>query len=89
MDSGGTSYLAVKFKHESVAPNLTHTVEVSDDLTSWLPGLSYTGAQNPTGPIITTEVSRDGSPKQTITVRDNQPISAHPKRFLRVRESVR
>jgi hypothetical protein len=79
----------VKFKHESAAPDLTHTVELSDDLTAWQPGLSYTGAQNPTGPVITTEVSRDGSPKQTITVRDSQPISANPNRFLRVRESVR
>jgi len=82
-----TNYLAVTFKRRSGVSNVTHTVELSDDLGSWLPTSSYAATGNIPNTSFTTEASRTGTPTETITVRENTPLGSYPQRFMRVRVS--
>jgi hypothetical protein len=83
--NAGTNYLAVTFKRRSPVSNVTHTVELSDDLVHWLAGSSYNLTNVAANTPLTTEVSRTGTNTETIMVRENLPIGAAPQRFMRVR----
>ena len=65
--------------------SMTQTVEVSEDLATWTPGLSYGAGLAPAGAALLTEISRTGTNLQTIVVRDQMPLGSAPARFLRVR----
>jgi hypothetical protein len=83
-----TNYLALTFKRRAVVTDVTHTVELSDDLASWVAGSSYNLTNvNPNTPL-TTEVSRTGTNTETIVVRENAPLGSAPKRFMRVKVSA-
>ena len=83
--NAGTNYLAIAFKRRVAATNLTHVVEVSSDLATWLAGSTYSFlGSNPNTPL-TTEVSRSGTNTETIVVRDNNPMGSTTNRFMRVR----
>ena len=85
--NGNTNYFAITFKRRLGVSNVTHTVELSDDLATWLPGSSYSATNiNPNTPL-TTEVSRTGTNTETIVVRENVPMDSVPKGFLRVKVS--
>jgi hypothetical protein len=85
--NGNTNYFAITFKRRLGVSNVTHTVELSDDLATWLPGSSYSATNiNPNTPL-TTEVSRTGTNTETIIVRENVPMDSVPKSFLRVKVS--
>ena len=85
--ANGINHPAVTFKRQLAATNLSFTVETSPDLVNWITGSSYASTGN--NPITTTtrEVSRGGSPLETITVRDNFPMSSGTNLFMRVRVS--
>ena len=84
---GPDSYLSLTFKRNPAATNVTKTVEISTDLINWLAGSSYSAAgDNPTT-ALTTEIARTGTTNQAIVVRDNQPITAAPQKFMRVKVS--
>jgi hypothetical protein len=83
--NAGSSYLGIKFNRRLGVSNVTHTVELSDDLANWQPGSSYSATNvNPNTPV-TTEVSRIGTNTETIIVRENTPIPSAPQRFMRVK----
>src|ERR1051326_5314328 len=70
--SGNTNYLAITFKRRTGASNVTHTVEVSDDLSSWTGGSSYSATNSISNTALTSEVSRSGTITETIVVRENR-----------------
>ncbi|MEO6034397.1 MAG: hypothetical protein ABIQ35_03995, partial [Verrucomicrobiota bacterium] len=58
--NGTTNFLSLTFKRQLAATNLTHTVEVSDDLTNWFAGSSYSITNVLPITPNTTEVARNG-----------------------------
>ena len=85
--NGSTQYLAVTFKRRPAVSNVTHAVQLSDDLKTWLAGSSYSATGNVPNTTLTTEVSRAGTNTETIVVRENAPLGSTPQRFMRVRVS--
>lgn len=83
--NGPTRNLALTFRRNLAASNLTHTVEVSTNLVTWSPGSTYTPSNTIPVSSQTTELNRTGTNFETITVRDNVPLDAAGRRFLRVR----
>lgn len=81
--TNGERYLAVTFPLVTAASDITYRVGVSADLQAWLPGCSYSGTNRLTAAEHTTEHTRTGAGLETITVRDNVPLSAAAQRFLR------
>ena len=75
------------FSPFSETSNLTHTVELSDDLASWVTGSVYSATGSVPNTPLTTEVSRAGTNTETIIIRETAPIGAAPQRFMRVRVS--
>jgi hypothetical protein len=68
-------YLAITYTENLASTDVTKRVEVSSDLTNWA-----------SGPAATTEVSSSilGT-LRTVTVRDNVPLTAGSRRFIRVK----
>jgi hypothetical protein len=85
--NANTNFAAISFKRRLGVSNVTHTVELSDDLTTWLSGSCYSATNVIANTPLTTEVSRTGTNTESITVRENVPIDSVPKRFLRVKVS--
>ncbi len=83
--NGVTNFLALTFKRQLAATNLTHTVEVSVDLSNWLAGSTYFMTNPASATTNTTEIGRNGTNIETIIVRDNVPVNSAPQRFMRVR----
>ena len=85
---GANRYLSLTFTRPLSATDITYQVEVSGDLGAFLPGSLYTAAGNVPTNTHTTEYARgnDGI-RETITVRDNTPLTGTPARFLRLRVS--
>jgi hypothetical protein len=81
----GTNYLALTFTRRPAVTNITQTVEVSDGLADWIAGSQYTGTNAVPNTATTTELRRSGSPAESVTVRDNVPLDAATRRFMRVR----
>jgi hypothetical protein len=81
----GTNYLALTFIRRPAVTNMTQTVEVSGGLAGWIAGSQYTGTNAVSDTAATTELQRTGSPAESVTVRDNVPLDAAPRRFMRVR----
>ena len=67
--------------------NVTQTVEISDDLSSWVGGSSYSAANSIPNTPLTSEVSRSGTNTESIIVRENLPLTSAPQSFMRVRVS--
>ena len=86
-NSGGTNFPALTFKRRIGVSNVTHTVQLSGDLLNWTNGSQYSETGNISNTTFTTEVNRNGSNTETITVRGNLPINSAPKQFLRVQVS--
>jgi len=81
----GTNYLAIEFNRRLAATNLTHTVELSDELFNWVSGSTYGLSGDTPNTPFSTEVRRSGSINETIVVRDNSPLGTLTNRFMRVR----
>jgi hypothetical protein len=87
-NNAGSNYLSVAFSRRLAATNLTYTVEVSDNLTQWLTGSSYSAIGSTPNTVLTSEVSHNGTNTQRIVVRENNPVTTGTNRFMRVRVST-
>jgi hypothetical protein len=85
--TGNSNYLAISFKRRIGVSNVTHTVELSSDLTNWQPGSYYSETNSVANSPSTSEVSRLGTNSETIVVRENLPLNAPAPAFMRVRVS--
>ncbi|HEY0456603.1 MAG TPA: hypothetical protein VGE41_09530 [Verrucomicrobiae bacterium] len=84
---GNANYLALTFKRRSGVTNVTHAVEVSEDLQNWTTGHSYKGTNVNVVVPVTTEMMRVPGATETIQVIDNQPMQPGGSRFMRVKVS--
>jgi photosystem II stability/assembly factor-like uncharacterized protein len=85
LDAG--QHLTITFSRPAGIAGLTYLVEASGDLSTWLPGSSYSTSGDMPSNANTTQVSRTSAGGfETITVRDNLDINAG-RRFLRLRVS--
>ena len=82
---GGTNYFAIQFNRALAATDASFTVQSSGNLASWLDGVSYSNATNVLATPESVEVSRGGSPIESIVVRSTSPVPASPQGFLRLR----
>ena len=71
----------LSFQRAQAPVDVTCTVQVSPDLANWFDGSSYAGAANISANAFTTEISRAGTPVETIVVRAN----AAAPRYLRLK----
>jgi hypothetical protein len=85
--NGSGNFLALTFKRRLGVSNVTHTVQVSPDLINWTNGSIYSATGSVPDTALTTEISRNGTTNETITIRGNSPISSAPQQFMRVRVS--
>jgi hypothetical protein len=80
----GTNQFQISFVRRPAEPGVTYHVQASGDLVSWSDVATY----NSTNIVVTaqvSEVSRIGSPNETVTIRDGTSMSSQSKRFLRLR----
>jgi hypothetical protein len=68
------NYQTITFRKRQDAPQLNYLVEISDGLASWTQVANIVGPPKDNG---------DGT--DSVTVRDEQPIGANSKRFMRLR----
>ncbi len=78
----GTNHLQISFVRRPAEFGVTYHVQVSTNLAVWSDLATYTGTNSILG-SQTLEVSRNGSPNETVTVRDLVALVRSP-RFLRV-----
>jgi hypothetical protein len=78
-----TDFFQITFTHRPAETGLTYHVQASDDLEQWSDIASYSGS-NAKVSLEAMEVSRSGSPIETVTVRDLTGISGQRARFMRV-----
>ncbi len=71
-------YMTISFVQRVAPTDLTYTVEVSSDMSTWNSGSSYTTQ------VSTTAID---AATQRVVVRDNTLVSAATRRFIRVRVS--
>ena len=67
----------------SAESGVTYHVQSSSNLVTWTDLATYTG----TNRVLTTqavEISRTGSPNETVTVRDTSGMNGKTSRYLRV-----
>jgi hypothetical protein len=81
----GSNYLTLTFQRSTSATDVSCTVQVSGNLATWLNGSSYGANGSTPSNANTTEVSDTASNGlETIVVRDNTPMSAASRRFIRL-----
>jgi hypothetical protein len=68
-------YLSITFTERNLPTDLIYTVQVSGDMQTWNSGSAYTTQ------VSSTTIDAN---TQSVTVRDNTPISGASKRFIRV-----
>jgi hypothetical protein len=79
----GTNYFQISFVRRPAESGVTYHVQTSTDMAAWSDIASYAG----TNIVLTTEaaeISRTGSPNETVTVRDTFAMASNTARFLRV-----
>lgn len=72
----GQTHYAIRWQRSPAAARLTTTVEISSDLTHWFSGPAHTAVVG---------VTDNGDGTETITVRDQSPPTAEPRRYFRLR----
>jgi hypothetical protein len=80
----GTNYFSIQFNRVLAATDARFTVLTSNDLTDWALGSSYTATSSVPVTATSAEVSRVGSPVETITVRSTSPVTSVGQGFLRL-----
>ncbi len=83
MRAGADEFLTLTFVRDTAATDVTHVVECADDL-----GGPWSGF-DPLRPARQLSVSAEtpSAGRETITVRDDQPLSATSRRFMRLRRA--
>ncbi len=83
--SAASGALALTFRRNLSATDLTYTVQVSDDLAAWHDGSTYSATGTTASNGYTTETSRTPfSGYEIISVRDNALLSAGTPHFIRL-----
>ena len=80
----GNHYFEVSFVHRPAENTVTYHVQSSPDLVNWTDIARYCGSNS----VLTanaTEVSRAGSPDESVTLRENSAMPGTPRQYLRVR----
>lgn len=78
--------IEISFICDSNRPDLTYTVEASDDLTSWTTEIARSVSGATIVPVNNLSVVSDsGTGARFVTVTDNADISMNGRRFLRVK----
>jgi hypothetical protein len=78
-----TNYFQITFVHRPAESGVTYHVQASTDLSAWSDIATYSSSNS----VLTAqamEVSRVGSPDESVTVRDTTGINGNPSRFLRI-----
>jgi hypothetical protein len=78
-----TNYFQVSFTRRPAEPGVTWRLQTSADLISWSDIAAYTGTNSVLGPQVA-EVSRTGSPNETVTIRGTAALASQNGRFIRV-----
>jgi hypothetical protein len=81
--NSANNYFQITFVHRPAESGVTYHIQASSDLASWSDIATYTGSNS----VLTAsaaEVARNGSPDESVTVRETGPITGQPKHFLRV-----
>lgn len=78
-----TNYFQVTFIRRPAEEGVTYHVQKSSDLVNWTDIATYSSA-NISLTTEAVEVSRTGSPNESVTVRDVSGINSQDKRYLRV-----
>jgi hypothetical protein len=81
--SQNASFLEITFVRRPAESGVTYHVQESANLNSWTDIATYAGS-NIVLSAQATEVSRVGSPNESVRVRDSTGLAANPARFLRV-----
>ena len=79
----GTNRFQISFIRRPAEPGVTYHVQASADFSTWSDIASYAG----TNIFLTAqavEISRTGSPNETVTIGDSFAMASQTKRFLRV-----
>ena len=84
--NAGTNFFQITFNHRPAELGVTYHVQSSTNLTTWSDIASYSS----TNRVLTAqafELSRSGSPNESVTIRDNASINANATgaHFMRVR----
>jgi hypothetical protein len=77
VEHNGTDYLALSFRRQKDALDLSYEVQFSNDLISWIPSEETVGEPRDNG---------DGT--ETVTIRDQIPASGNSTRYTRVRIAI-
>jgi len=78
-----TNYFQINFIRRPAEPGVTWHVQTSADLVTWSDIATYSS----TNSVLTaqvSEVSRTGSPNETVTLRSTAALAGQTARFLRV-----
>ena len=78
------TFLSITFPRSADASDLTFRVKVSGDLVTWDDGSLYSPAGDTPSNAFTTQVARRPGNPEVITVRDNEPVTSSPARFIRL-----
>jgi hypothetical protein len=84
LDFGGLTYTTVTFRRPIGIKGINYTVQRASGLAAWEDGSSYGPVTDSPLTPATDEVSRDGTPVETIVVQDNTPQQSSGRSFLRV-----
>lgn len=82
--SESDNYFQITFIRRPAEEGVTYHVQKSSDLTTWTDIATYS-AENISLTAEAMEVSRTGSPNESVTVRDVSGINAAAKKYLRVK----
>ena len=78
-----TNYVQISFERRPAETGVTYHVQKSTNFTAWADIATYAGSN-----IVLTaqaaEISRTGSPNETVTVRDATCMNGHTAGYLRV-----
>ena len=78
-----TNYIQVTFTHRPSEAGVTYHVQQSTNLLNWTDLASYTGSNSVFTPQAS-QISSNGAPNETVTVRDLTGINSQAAKFLRV-----
>jgi len=79
----GSNYLQVSFIRRPAETGVTYHVQQSLDLANWSDIATY-AASNIVLTAQAAEISRVGSPNETVTLQPNSPIAAQAARYIRL-----
>ena len=79
----GTNCFQVSFIRRPAEPGVTWHVQVSADLVVWSDLAAYSATNSVLTPQVS-EVSRTGSPNETVTLRGTAALASQSQRFVRV-----